>query len=87
LSNFLGKKINEDKIKIIKKNTSFEYMFKLEKFEKQNQMKGTFRIMKKENENYFMNKGKINNYLNVFSSAQIEKIQNSFFDFMSRYNY
>ena len=85
IANFLEKKIDNTKIKNIKKNTSFNSMLELEKFEKKNQIRGAFNI--RNSEKLFMNKGKSEDYFSYLNFNQINEIKQSFSSFMKIYQY
>ena len=86
ISKFLNFEMTAKKIESIKKETSFNNLSKLEKYEKQNKMDGFFIKSVKDQKINFMNKGKKNNYLEVFNTEQIKKLEDAFGDLIYKYN-
>lgn len=86
VSDFLNFEITEKKIQLIKKETSFKNLLELEKYEKQNKIGGFFSISVKDQKINFMNKGKNKNYLEVFNSEQIKKLEKAFENLINKFN-
>ena len=82
---FLGESLDEKRIKIIEKNTSFDKLNNLERYERKQSIDGFFTtsIVSKNN---FMNKGKSKNYENILNPNQIKKIKDSFSEIIEKYN-
>ena len=86
VSNFLNFEMTAKKIESIKKETSFNNLSKIEKYEKQNKVGGFFSMSVKDQNINFMNKGKNNNYLEVFNIEQIKKLEDAFGNLIYKYN-
>ena len=82
---FLGESLDEKRIKIIEKNTCFDKLNNLEKYERERNIDGFF-TTSISNKNSFMNKGKSKNYENILNSNQIKKIQDSFSEIIEKYD-
>tara|TARA_Y100000591_G_scaffold1404_1_gene1197 strand:+ start:263 stop:1033 length:771 start_codon:yes stop_codon:yes gene_type:complete len=82
---FLGESLDEKRIKIIEKNTSFDKLNNLEKYERKQSIDGFF-TTSISNKNSFMNKGKSKNYENILNPNQIKKIKDSFSEIIEKYN-
>ena len=82
---FLGESLDEKRIKNIEKNTCFDKLNNLEKYERQRGIDGFF-TTSISNKNNFMNKGKSKNYENILNSNQIKKIQDSFSEIIEKYD-
>ena len=86
VSDFLNFEITENKIQLIKKETSFNNLSKLEKYEKQNKIGGFFSKSVKDQKINFMNKGKNKNYTQVFNSEQVKKLEKVFENLINKYD-
>ena len=86
VSKFLNFEMTAKKIESIKKETSFDNLSKIEKYEKQNKVGGFFSMSVKDQNINFMNKGKNKNYLEVFNIEQIKKLEDAFGNLIYKYN-
>lgn len=82
---FLGESLDEKRIKIIEKNTSFDKLKNLERYERKQSIDGFF-TTSIANKNNFMSKGKSKNYENILNPNQIKKIKDSFSEIIEKYN-
>ena len=81
-------KINKNKIKFVRENTSFENLKELEKKERDKKIKGFFfNPSKPKKKNNFMNKGVVGNYKSFLNISQQTKIKSSFKKEFEKYNF
>ena len=86
LCNFLNLEINNEKIKIIKNNTSFTKLKNIEIKERDKNLGGFFSGNTRGKKTSFMNFGKNDNYSTLLNNDQIEKLKNSFHQMIKKYN-
>ena len=82
---FLNEDIDEKKIKLIQEKTHFNSLLKLEQSERKNNINGFF-TTSISNKNNFMNNGSNKNYQKIFNSNQIQKLEDSFFEIIQKYD-
>ena len=88
LCKFLDIKIDKNKIKFVKENTSFENLKELEIKERDKKIKGFFfNPSKPKKKNNFMNKGVVGNYKSYLNISQQNKIKSSFKKEFEKYNF
>lgn len=78
LCNFLDIEITNKKIDLVKRNTSFYNLKKIEIRERKENIAGFFSGSMSGKKTYFMNKGGYGNYKSLFNSSEILKLENSF---------
>ena len=86
ISKFLNVKVDNNKIQIIKKNTSFQKLKKIENFERNNKLNSFFNDAMGLVKNSFMNVGKNNYYSSLVNQSQIQRIESSFSKSINKYN-
>ena len=86
LCNFLNLKINDKKIQIIKRNTSFKNLKNIEIKERENNLDGFFSDNMRGKKSFFMNIGNNSNYSQFLNDSQISKIKDSFNEKLKKYN-
>ena len=88
LLNFFNIGLDQEKLKLLKMNTSFSKLKSIEKKEKETKPEGFFKDepIAKFKDRYFMNIGKKDSYKNFLSEAQISKLKESFDKYIKKYN-
>ena len=88
LLNFFNISLDQEKLKLLKMNTSFSKLKSIEKKEKETKSEGFFKDepITKFKDRYFMNIGKNNSYKNFLNESQTMKLKDSFGEYIEKYD-